>query len=137
MRPPGPVAANVSAEPRRAQGACRADGSSALGRCRVFHGVVQRFWGDVRTIRPRDRSAIDEELLEICLVFQRFENRALQPGSEVNRSFQVVVERHANSEVARIRRTNDRREHVHVPTSLKGRDATERLARFHPLPIGV
>src|SRR5437773_2029441 len=71
---------NVSDEPRRGSVSSRADGSIALlGRGRVLDGFVQCFRSNIGTVRPGNGPAIDEELLKVSPVLQRFEDRSVEP----------------------------------------------------------
>ncbi len=44
-----------------------------LGRLSRLRALVQRLWSDVSAVRPRDRSPVEEEALEVVHVLERLE----------------------------------------------------------------
>jgi hypothetical protein len=70
-----------------------------LGRSTFGAGLgtlVQFLRRNVRTVRPGDRPAVEEESLKVLHVLQRLKDRPLQVASEVDRFLRIVIESHTN-----------------------------------------
>src|SRR3954470_16147105 len=70
----------------------RAGSGGFAGTC----SLVERLRSNVSAIRPCDRSAVQEEALEVPGLPQRLEDRACQPLREIDRALDAVVEPQTN-----------------------------------------
>src|SRR5262245_34990480 len=110
--------------------------SACLSISRAGDGAfVQGLGRDVRSIGPRDRAPVEEESPEVGDVFQRFEDRALQPRQEVHGPRRAVVERHPDAVLAGVLGANNVWQSTH--RSLQWRNRKKGLSGCRTAPVGL
>jgi hypothetical protein len=75
--------------------------------------LVKSLRRDVRAIGPSHGTTVEEEALKVLWGFQRFEDRTIEPGAEVDRLCGVIVESQVNAEPPAVLSLDHRWQGVH------------------------
>src|SRR4029077_3132350 len=74
---------------------------------------VQGLWGDVGTVRPDNRAAVDEVPCKELGDFERLNHRPLKPLGKVDRVLGSIVEDHTQAEATSVLGLDDARKKFH------------------------
>jgi hypothetical protein len=98
---------------------------------------VQRFGCNIGPVRPRDRTAIDKESLEVRYVVERLEDRTYEQRAKIDDVFRAVVENDTKAVTADVLGVRDAWQVGHVHTLRKRWDALKCVTRASASPIGI
>lgn len=101
--------------------------------------LVQRFWGNIRAIWPRDGSTIKKEPGEILRLFQWLEHLAVEPTRKVNSSLNPIIKDESDPEFPTIFGVDYNRKGFHTAFLNPTGRSFPRIRRLSPyaslLPI--